>query len=121
MASLEPITGVLRLNNDWSSKFGMMSKSEQDAFYDNLHMDLLTAVPIESDSLTTAKKSRRQQVSGQQYYLLSFTIHSSKQRNSVEIKEDIDMLIRNKLVSSMSAFNTTRALDENYGFVPIRM
>ena len=119
--SLDPVTGLLRLDRDQSQKFKLMRKSQQDAFYDKLHEELVKAVPVEPERLTTARKSQQQQIDGTEYYLLSFTIQPSKntsERIPEKISDDMNTLIRYKTISSMSAFETTSTLDEDYGFAP---
>ncbi|CAG8663520.1 2325_t:CDS:2, partial [Dentiscutata heterogama] len=94
---------------------------DKSIFFSGLKNELAKMIPVEEGRLSSTE--RRQidlSITDSQRLLISLSINeakSSDKRITTQIRNDLDMLIRNKEFTSISTGSYTQFLDDSYGFI----
>jgi hypothetical protein len=128
MVNSTKINGKVRLTAEGTVFFKSFNynKIKRKEFFDNLKSELAKAVPVIPERITT---NERHEIDisiprGQpEQYILSINIEKTKnraERSADLVAKDLDILIRNKLVTVIGSGEYSNYLDHEYGYEPIR-
>ncbi|CAG8617167.1 5530_t:CDS:10 [Ambispora gerdemannii] len=109
---------LLRLTRDGSKYFNELSSSERSEFFDELKRELVLAIPIDPSRISTIKKHQIDTSTPEHQILISYTFEKTRepnQRSTKSLINDLDILVRNKEISSISFYPLTNLLDKEYG------
>ncbi|GBC21434.1 uncharacterized protein OCT59_005050 [Rhizophagus irregularis] len=116
----DSVTGLLRLNEEGSSKFLQMNHS---IFFKNMIQEFAKVIPVTEQRLSTSGKWQYDPTSPRKV-LLSFNIIEAKdntiESNSQIIFNDISTLINKKRFTALSFNEYTSLIDESAPFTMIR-
>ncbi|PKY57619.1 hypothetical protein RhiirA4_549733 [Rhizophagus irregularis] len=111
----ESITGLLRLNEEGSSKFLQTNQSE---FFNNIIQAFSKIIPVDEQRITTNGKWKNDLTSPQKV-LLSFTINEAKNAikpSSKTIFDNLSTLVKKKRFTALSNNEYTSLIDESASF-----
>ncbi|UZO02582.1 uncharacterized protein OCT59_021061 [Rhizophagus irregularis] len=111
----ESITGLLRLNEEGSSKFLQTNQSE---FFNNIIQAFSKIIPVDEQRITTNGKWQNDSTFPKQV-LLSFTINEAKsamEPSSKTIFDNLGTLIKRKGFTALSNNEYTSLIDESASF-----
>ncbi|CAG8565414.1 3476_t:CDS:2 [Paraglomus brasilianum] len=117
----DSVTGLLRLNPEGSQNFNSLSSDQKSAFFDDLTNALVNIIPVEPNRLKTSKLFQTMTVGPDDLVLISYTIKKDtdqNQRSASDLTNDFDTLIKAKSITPIGMNNSTKILDETYGFQP---
>ncbi|CAG8623968.1 1287_t:CDS:10 [Paraglomus occultum] len=115
----DSVTGLLRLNLDESQHFDSLNNDGKSAFFDDLTNALVDIIPVEPSRLTTSKLFQTTTVGTDDLVLISYTIKKTtdqNQRSANDLANDLDTLVKYKSITPVGMNNSTKFLDETYGF-----
>jgi hypothetical protein len=84
---------------------------------------LAEAIPVDSERIYTNYKHEIDTSASPEQYILSINIRKAKnetERSVDSISDNLNTLIKNKLITVIGTGKYTNYLDERYGYVPIR-
>ncbi|CAG8541216.1 17206_t:CDS:2 [Cetraspora pellucida] len=115
------IRGKLRLTENITTYFQeLMANSGISQFFTQLMDELLIIIPTEKGRLDSNMHYQIDPSSpGSKQYLISLTIYEMRngdRKNATALKDDLNLLIKNKAITSISFGNVSRWLDSDYGF-----
>ncbi|CAB5314796.1 unnamed protein product [Rhizophagus irregularis] len=118
------IDGKVLLNVDGTDYFRRIKddKIKVKEFFDNLTRELAEAIPVDSERIYTNYKHEIDTSASPEQYILSINIGKAKnetERSVDSISDNLNTLIRNKLITVIGTGEYTNYLDERYGYVPI--
>ncbi|CAB4477143.1 unnamed protein product [Rhizophagus irregularis] len=118
------INGKVLLNVDGTDYFRRIKddKIKVKEFFDNLTRELAEAIPVDSERIYTNYKHEIDTSASPEQYILSINIGKAKnetERSVDSISDNLNTLIRNKLITVIGTGEYTNYLDERYGYVPI--
>ncbi|PKK60294.1 hypothetical protein RhiirC2_818958 [Rhizophagus irregularis] len=111
----ESITGLLRLNEEGSSKFLQTNQSE---FFNNIIQAFSKIIPVDEQRITTNGKWQNDSTFPKQV-LLSFTINEAKsamEPSSKTIFDNLGTLIERKRFTALSNYEYSSLIDESASF-----
>ena len=116
---LDSARGVLRLNAEGTNLInGLDSESKKTEFINNLKNELAKMIPINPDRLNFIKYQTDYSTTPQTSLLL-FKILKPTDNDGIQVAQiidDLNTLIKNKLITGVSRNNYTRLIDETSGF-----
>ncbi|CAG8541180.1 17204_t:CDS:10 [Cetraspora pellucida] len=113
------VLGKLRLTTNGTLYFQKLNESEKQDFFTNIINELVIIIPTEDRRLESNKHNQIDTSSDELKILISLSIiaaQSGDKKNTTSIKDDLDLLIRNKQYTNISTGAFTNYLDETYGF-----
>jgi hypothetical protein len=119
------IDGKVRLTTDGTSYFKSIKhdKIKRKEFFDNLRLELAKAIPVSSERITTSGRHQIDTTVSPEQYILSINIKKAKnkgERSVNSIAEDLNTLIKNKLITVIGSGSYSNYLDHEYGYETIR-
>ncbi|RHZ49462.1 hypothetical protein Glove_520g12 [Diversispora epigaea] len=113
-------SGVLRLTIEGTQYYEKLNSTGQDDFFFDLIDELSKILSIDSKRLNSNKKTQVDDTIGRDPQIfICIEIRSSKDERGVQyIIDDLKVMIKYKHITSISLFNTTNYLDEDFGFEP---
>ncbi|CAG8617731.1 14909_t:CDS:2, partial [Cetraspora pellucida] len=116
------VSGLLRLTLDGSTYYDSLNSSGKSRFFSNLQDDISKALPVSPSRLSSNQHVQVDfSISPGRQIFLSFNIEQTRDKNErsvASIIRDLNTMVRNKDITPIGAGNTTKFLDETYGFVP---
>ncbi|RGB30788.1 hypothetical protein C1646_764887 [Rhizophagus diaphanus] len=118
------IDGKVRLTIDGTSHFKSIKhdKIKRKEFFDNLRLELAKAIPVSSERITTSGRHQIDTTVSPEQYILSINIKKAKnkgERSVNSIAEDLNTLIKNKLITVIGSGSYSNYLDHEYGYETI--
>ncbi|PKY51381.1 hypothetical protein RhiirA4_468374 [Rhizophagus irregularis] len=118
------INGKVRLTTDGTSYFKSIKhdKIKHKEFFDNLRLELAKAIPVSSERITTSGRHQIDTTVSPEQYILSINIKKAKnkgERSVNSIVEDLNTLIKNKLITVIGSGSYSNYLDHEYGYKTI--
>ncbi|PKY38449.1 hypothetical protein RhiirA4_537308 [Rhizophagus irregularis] len=118
------INGKVLLNVDGTDYFKGIKddKIKVKEFFNNLTRELAEAIPVDSERIYTNYKHEIDTSTSPEQYILSINIRKAKnktERSVDSISDNLNTLIKNKLITVIGTGKYTNYLDERYGYVPI--
>ncbi|CAG8516218.1 16547_t:CDS:10 [Acaulospora morrowiae] len=115
------VTGILRLNPEASQRFQRFSSAQRNDFFSTLLKEISEMVPVRLARLSSDNKYQVVN-SGTPSEQIMISIDIALPKDSDEegvpkVKDDLNTMIKNKYITSISTGSATSGLDENYGFV----
>ncbi|CAG8547548.1 13900_t:CDS:2 [Dentiscutata erythropus] len=115
------ILGSLRLTTNGTQYFQGLNSSERHDFFTNLINELVMIIPTKERRLKSNEHSQFDTSSIEPKILISLSIIAAKsgdKKNATAMRDDLDLLISNKIYTNISRGPTTNYLDETYGYKP---
>ncbi|CAG8485861.1 17508_t:CDS:2 [Acaulospora colombiana] len=114
------ISGTLYLTPKATIRFLGLSRPERSAYFSNLISELANMVPVRSSRLSSNGNYQHIK-NGTPLEQIFISIYVHKPMNSTErsvsgVFSDLDTMIRNKKITSISIGSITNDLDKNFGF-----
>ncbi|GBC40317.2 hypothetical protein GLOIN_2v1834901 [Rhizophagus irregularis DAOM 181602=DAOM 197198] len=115
------INGKVRLTSDGTTYFKSFKhdKLKRKEFFDNLTSELAKAVPVGSERITTNERYEIDTSVSPEQYILAINIKKAKnkdEKSDNSIAEDLDTLIKNKLITVIGSGEYSNYLDHEYGY-----
>ncbi|PKC06050.1 hypothetical protein RhiirA5_400596 [Rhizophagus irregularis] len=115
------INGKVRLTSDGTTYFKSFKhdKLKRKEFFDNLTSELAKAVPVGSERITTNGRYEIDTSVSPEQYILAINIKKAKnkdEKSDNSIAEDLDTLIKNKLITVIGSGEYSNYLDHEYGY-----
>ncbi|PKC08437.1 hypothetical protein RhiirA5_416906 [Rhizophagus irregularis] len=115
------IDGKVQLTTDGTSYFKSIKhdKIKRKEFFDNLRLELAKAIPVSSERITTSGRHQIDTTVSLEQYILSINIKKAKnkgERSVNSIAEDLNTLIKNKLITVIGSGSYSNYLDHEYGY-----
>jgi hypothetical protein len=119
------IDGKVRLTVEGTVQFKGFKDNElkRKEFFDNLTLELAKAVPVSQERITTSGRHEIDTSVTPEQYILSINIEKAKnkgERSVDSIANDLDILIKNKLITVIGSGAYSNYLDHVYGYETIR-
>ncbi|CAG8556856.1 5591_t:CDS:2, partial [Funneliformis mosseae] len=115
--SLEYLIGHVRLTIDGTNYFDSLNEIARNVFITNLTKELADAIPISSDRIIINKKTEIDPSEEQMILSIKIQHDESKQEIPTSLAtKDLDILIKNKLVTVIGTGDASKYLDGVYGF-----
>ncbi|KAG9295830.1 hypothetical protein G9A89_009059 [Geosiphon pyriformis] len=111
--------GLLRLTPDGTSFFKRLSKTEAKEFIEQLRIELSQIIPIDLTRIKTSNRQQDDSSTPKSQTLLQFTIltnQNASDGNSLEIANNLNILIQNKAITQISLNKHTSFLDSDFGY-----
>ncbi|CAG8620657.1 8348_t:CDS:2 [Dentiscutata erythropus] len=113
------VSGLLRLTLDGTTYY---ESQDSNKFFSDLQADISKILPVSTSRLSSNKHVQVDfSISpGRQMFLL-LNIEQSRDKNERSVASlirDLNTMIRNKDITPIGSGNTTKYLDDTYGFVP---
>jgi hypothetical protein len=112
-------SGFLRLTNQGTKYFENLSPKEKSSFLQNLTSQLAEIIPVQSDRIKSDNRFQVDAKAPLRQILISIRVlksHNISELNIPAIVKDLDILVSNKEITSISFNNLTSMLDNTYGF-----
>ncbi|CAG8701209.1 18282_t:CDS:10, partial [Rhizophagus irregularis] len=118
------IEGKVRLTLDGTNYFKSIKhdKIKRKEFFNNLTQELVKAIPVSSERVTSNGRHEIDTSVSPEQYILSINIEKAKNEdeNSVNsVADDLDTLIKNKFITLIGSGEYSNYLDHEYGYVTI--
>ena len=110
--------GLVRLTHEGTTYFNNLSDSNKSDFLDQLKYEISLILPVGLDRLNI-KNYQIDTSTPSDQLIISLQIEETRdlsKRNTERLKEDLDVLIRNKDYTGISKHDHTKLLDNEYGY-----
>ncbi|RHZ82308.1 hypothetical protein Glove_109g323 [Diversispora epigaea] len=114
----DTVSGVMRLTAEGTEYYENLNSTGKDQFFTNLHLELSKIIPVNIKRLSSNKKTQVDNTLPSRQIFISLDIESSEERSVASIIDDLNDMIKYKIITSIGLFPTTKYLDEDYGFKP---
>ncbi|CAG8709799.1 16278_t:CDS:2, partial [Acaulospora morrowiae] len=114
---------IARLSSSASAFFVALSVSERHNFLNEMLISFSETIPANISRLSIMDRFQYDGESKRAQILLKMTIRSTRdlsQMNSMQIYEDMNMLVTNKSITSLMFYNSTASLDSDYGVLRLQ-
>ena len=121
--SSDSITGRVRLTPEGSAYFESLNHVERELFYTELRQELANAIPVKLERITTNGNAETDISVSPKQILLSINIvkaETKQEKTVASVIGDLDTLIRNKPITVIASGNSSRYLNQEYGYKPFR-
>ncbi|RGB30356.1 hypothetical protein C1646_765457 [Rhizophagus diaphanus] len=115
------INGKVRLTSDATINFKSFKhdKFKREEFFDKLTSELAKAVPVGSERITTNGRYEIDTSVSPEQYILAINIQKAKNKDEKSVNsiaEDLDTLIKKKLITVIGSGAYSNYLDHEYGY-----
>ncbi|CAG8503295.1 11662_t:CDS:2 [Acaulospora colombiana] len=119
----DDIDVIIRLSADTSAFFVAQNVDDERKFLNEMLTSFSEAIPVNASRLSISNRFQFDGDSQSSQILLKMTIKSTQdpsQVNSMQIYQDMSVLVTNKSITSLMFYNSTASLDSDYGVVILR-
>ena len=111
------------MTSEGTDHFESLDVTERKDFYKTLKQELAKAIPVNLERITSNENVETDTSTAENQIFLSININKDEagQERSVSFAiKDLDELIRHKAITIIGSGESSRYLDQDYGYRPIR-
>ncbi len=108
------------MTEEGTNYFESLNKAGKKDFYEKLKQELANAIPVSPERITTNERfAIETSISQKKQIVLSINIKKDEigqERPANLAAKDLNTLIKNKIITTLAAGETSKYLDQNYGY-----